>query len=99
MMQGTNGFALQTTASAITQLLWLIPAVPMVAAGVIALLKQPRRKLAAALAIGSLAFSLLLALAAFGHVLSGWTSGYAVRETANFSWLQFGTSTIDLGWV
>ena len=36
------------------RILWLIPAVPIVAAGVIALLKQPRRKTAAALAIGSL---------------------------------------------
>src|ERR1700679_325 len=99
MMQGTNGFALQTAASGITQLLWLIPAIPMVAAGVIALLKQPARKLAATLAIGSLALSLLLALVAFSHVLSGWTSGHNVRETANFTWLQFGTSTVDLGWV
>ena len=40
--------------------LWLIPAVPIVASGVIALLKQPRRKMAAGLAIGSLSFSLLL---------------------------------------
>ena len=47
-----------------------------VAAGVIALLKQPTRKLASALAIGSLGFSLLLALVAFGHVLSGWSHGY-----------------------
>jgi NADH-quinone oxidoreductase subunit L len=65
-MQETTGFALQTAASGITEFLWLIPAVPMVAAGVIALLKQPKRKLAATLAIGSLAFSLLLALLAFG---------------------------------
>ena len=42
--------------------------------GVIAVLKQPRRKLASALAIGSLAVSLLLALAAFGHTLAGWSA-------------------------
>ena len=99
MMQETTGFALQTAASGIAQLLWLIPAAPIVASGVIALLKQPRRKAAAALAIGSLAFSLLLALIAFGHVLSGWSSGHAVRETVNFTWLQFGTANADLGWV
>ena len=98
-MQETTGFALQTAASGITEFLWLIPAVPMVAAGVIALLKQPKRKLAATLAIGSLAFSLLLALLAFGHVLAGWSSGHVVRETANFTWLQFGTSAVDLGWI
>jgi NADH-quinone oxidoreductase subunit L len=71
----------------------------MVASGLIALLKQPRRKLASGLAIGALAFSLALALAAFAHVLAGWTTGHAVRETVNFAWLQFGTSAIDLGWV
>ena len=99
MMQETTGFTPQIAASGIAQMLWLIPAVPIVAAGVIALLKQPRRKLAAGLAIGSLAFSLLLALTAFVHVASGWAAGYAVRETVNFTWLQFGAATVDLGWV
>ncbi len=99
MMQESSGFTLQTAASGITQFLWLIPALPMVAAGVISLLKQPMRKLSAALAIGSLAFSLLIALIALAHVLAGWASGHAVRETSNFTWLQFGTSTVDLGWV
>ena len=98
-MQEALGFAPQTAASSIAQILWLIPAVPMAASGVIALLKQPRRRAAATLAIGSLAFSLLLALAAFGHVLTGWASGHAVRETVNFTWLEFGNATVDLGWV
>ncbi len=71
----------------------------MVAAGVIALLKQPRRTAAATLAIGSLGFSLLLSLVAFGHVLAGWSNQVAVRETVNFTWIQVGASTVDLGWV
>jgi len=71
----------------------------MFASGVIALLKQPRRKLAAALAIGSLGFSLLLSLIAFAHVLRGWAQGAVVREIVSFTWLQFGRSTVDLGWV
>jgi NADH-quinone oxidoreductase subunit L len=79
--------------------LWLIPAVPIVASGVIALLKQPRRKISATLAIGSLSVSLLLSLVAFAHVVSGWTHGIAVRETVNFTWFTFGSSTVDLGWV
>ena len=79
--------------------LWLIPAVPILASGVIALLKQPRRKAAAALSIGSLSFSLLLSLIAFAHVVGGWAHGAAVRETVNFSWFQFGSTTVDLGWV
>jgi len=98
-MQEALQFTPQVVASSIAKILWLIPAVPMVAAGVIALMKQPRRKAAAGLAIGSLAFSLLVALAAFGHVLAGWMGGHAVRETVNFTWLQFGSSNVDLGWV
>jgi NADH-quinone oxidoreductase subunit L len=98
-MQETISFTPQLGASAITGTLWLIPAVPILSSGVIALLKQPKRRTASALAIGSLAFSLLLALAAFAHVLSGWAHGAAVRETVNFTWFQFGSTHVDLGWV
>src|SRR5580692_2758811 len=98
-MQEALQFTPQVAASSIAQILWLIPAGPMVVSGVIALLRQRRRTLASALAIGSLAFSLLLALAAFGHVLSGWMSGHAVRETVKITWIQVGNSTVDLGWV
>ncbi len=69
------------------------------ASGIIALLKQPRRKAAATLSIGSLGISLLLSLAAFAHVVAGWAHGAAVRETVNFTWLHFGTTSVDLGWV
>jgi NADH-quinone oxidoreductase subunit L len=79
--------------------LWLIPAVPIVAAGIIALLKQPKRKTSATLAIGSLGFSLLLAIFAFSHVVSGWAHGIAVRETVNFTWIQVGNTPVELGWV
>jgi NADH-quinone oxidoreductase subunit L len=98
-MQEAIPFTPQLAASSITHLLWLIPAVPIVASGIIALLKQPMRKTSAALAIGSLAFSLLLSLVAFGHVLSGWANGAAVRETVNFTWIQAGSSHVELGWV
>ena len=97
-MQEAISFTPQAGPSAVAQILWLIPAVPMLASGVIALLKQPKRKAAATLAIGSLGFSLLLALVAFGHVLSGWSHGSAVRETVNFTWIQFGSTNVDLGW-
>jgi NADH-quinone oxidoreductase subunit L len=98
-MQEGLGFTPQLTASSIAQILWLIPAVPMVASGAIALMKQPARKAASSLAIGSLAVSLLLALVAFGHVFTGWSHGFSVRETVNFAWLQMGAGTVDLGWV
>src|SRR5208283_1374531 len=79
--------------------LWLIPAVPIVASGVIALLKQPRRKLASGLAIGSLSISLLLSLIALAHVVSQSASGLATRETLGFTWIQVGAAHVDLGWV
>src|ERR1017187_1731443 len=108
-MQETISFTPQLAASPITGILWLIPAVPIVAAGVIALLKQPKRKTASTLAIGSLSFSLLLSLTAFAHVVRS-SRNFAVeivhpsgleplRETVNFTWIQFGSSNVDLGWV
>jgi NADH-quinone oxidoreductase subunit L len=98
-MQEGIAFTPQLAASPITQMLWLIPAAPVVASGVIAVLKQPRRKLASGLSIGSLAFSLVLTLIAFGHVLTGWAHGAAVRETVNFTWIQVGAANVELGWV
>jgi NADH-quinone oxidoreductase subunit L len=42
---------------------------------------------------------LLLSFIAFAHVLRGWAHGSVVRETVSFTWLQFGHSAVDLGWV
>jgi NADH-quinone oxidoreductase subunit L len=89
----------ESTASFAANSLWLIPALPIVAAGVAALLKQPQRKLASSLAIGSLGISLLLSLFAFARVLSQWAAGAQTREVVNFTWIQVGSSNIDLGWV
>jgi NADH-quinone oxidoreductase subunit L len=99
LIQESTSFVPQFAASPIARLLWLIPAVPMLAAGIIALLKQPHRKLASTLAIGSLGCSLLLSLIAFAHVLRGWAHGSAVRETVGLNWFHFGGTTVDLGWV
>jgi NADH-quinone oxidoreductase subunit L len=98
-MQEAISFTPQLAASSVTGILWLIPAIPMVAAGAMALLKQPRRKTSATLAIGSLSISLLLSLVAFGHVLAGWAHGAAVREVVNFTWIQVGAANVQLGWV
>jgi NADH-quinone oxidoreductase subunit L len=99
LIEQAVSFTPQLAPSSIAKILWLIPAVPMLAAGVIALLKQPKRTPAAALAIGSLGFSLLVSLIAFGHVLAGWWNHVAVRETVNFTWIQVGSSPVALGWV
>jgi len=98
-MQESISFTPQLAASPIAEILWLIPAVPMVAAGVAALLKQAMRKTSATLAIGSMTVSLLLSLVAFAHVIAGWAHGQAVRETVNFTWIQAGAANVDLGWV
>ncbi len=79
--------------------LWLIPILPMVASGLIALLPQPRRKPAATLAIGALLISFLLAVTAFAHVLMNWSSGGPTREMVSFDWLTFGSATLQMGWV
>ena len=98
-MQEAISFTPQLTTSPIAGILWLIPAAPIVAAGLSALLKQPRRKASATLAIGSLSLSLLFSLVAFGHVVSDWAHGGATREVVNLTWFQSGAVNVDLGWV
>jgi NADH-quinone oxidoreductase subunit L len=98
-MQEAISVAPQLGASPIAEILWLIPALPIVTAGLSTLLKQSNRRISATLAIGSLSFSLLLSLFASAHVLRDWMAGIATRETVNFTWFQFGTSNVDLGWV
>jgi NADH-quinone oxidoreductase subunit L len=78
----------------IVSILWLIPALPVLAAGIIVLLKQRNRVPAAALAVGSMGVSLLLSLCAFVHTLAN--PGIAVF---NFRWLQFGDQWLQLGWM
>ena len=53
----------------IVQNLWLIPALPMLAAGLSALAPQPYRKFSATVAIGSMVGAFLLSLYAFAHTL------------------------------
>jgi NADH-quinone oxidoreductase subunit L len=98
-MQETISFAPQLVASRLAENLWLIPAAPIVAAGILAFLKQPRRKTSAGLAIASLGFSLLLSLFAFAHVVSAWMQGTTTREVVNFTWVQVGAANVDLGWI
>src|ERR1035438_4928400 len=90
---------LHSFGSPVAGMLWLIPTIPIVASGVIALLKQPRQKTSATLAITSLSISLLLSLVAFGHVLAGWLHNVDVREVVNFTWIQIGSSNVGLGWI
>src|SRR6266481_4751288 len=80
--------------------LWLIPALPLLAAAISALLKQPYRKTAASLAIGSMVGALILSCIAFGIELSA--RDYSSHQVFNFKWFQFGagdSSWVKLGWV
>jgi len=88
--------------------LWLIPALPILAAGLSALAPQRSRKFSAALAIGSMLFSFLLSLCAFAHTLRGGdalvaphaaTMASQPHEFFNFNWFQFGDQWLRLGWV
>jgi NADH-quinone oxidoreductase subunit L len=81
----------------IVQNLWLVPALPILAAGISALLKQRSRIPAASLAIGSMALSFLLSLCAFAHVLGDRGSDEILFF--NFRWFQFGNEWLKLGWM
>jgi NADH-quinone oxidoreductase subunit L len=78
----------------IVNYLWLIPVLPMLAAGVCALLKQPQRRPSATLAIGSMSVSFVLALVAFAEALS-----HPAIQVANIHWMQFGDQWVSLGWL
>jgi NADH-quinone oxidoreductase subunit L len=78
----------------IVENLWLIPALPMMAAGISALLKKSQRGLSTALAIGSMGIALVLALMAFAEALA-----HPVLQIENFSWMQFADQWVKLGWV
>ncbi|HXE06869.1 MAG TPA: NADH-quinone oxidoreductase subunit L, partial [Acidobacteriaceae bacterium] len=82
---------------ALVEHLWLIPALPIVAAGVIALLPQARRAASAGLAIGSLAISLVLSVAAFAHTLA--LPAAQRIDFHNVDWLQFGDQWLRIGWM
>ncbi len=84
--------------------LWLIPAAPLLAAGLSAVAKQRHRKFAAGLAIVSMGIALVLSLFAFASALHQAGHGEPVRQVLNFDWFQFGdpgvnAATLRLGWV
>jgi NADH-quinone oxidoreductase subunit L len=83
----------------IVENLWLIPALPVVAAGVIAVLKQAQRRLASGLAIGSMVMSLALSLMAFVEALGLSGRGEQAREVFNVPWFQIGAEWFKVGWV
>ena len=82
-----------------TNLLWLIPTLPLLAAGVTALANRPQRTLAATLAIGSMGVSFLLSCGAFVETLGERAGTGVERHVHNFNWLQIGDVWLQLGWM
>ena len=78
--------------------LWLIPVLPLLAAGLSSLAKQRHRRFAAAAAIGSMAAALLLSCLAFASAVSHAGNGLA-HQVVNFRWFQLADGWVRLGWV
>src|SRR4051812_28340617 len=77
------------------QLLWLIPALPLVAAGIGSLTPRGGRKLAAGAAIGAMVIAFLLSCAALATALHD----PAAHLTYNFAWFDLGDSAVRIGWL
>lgn len=75
--------------------LWLVPVLPLIAAGVIALAKRKHRVFAGTLAILALGASFVISCGAFAATLSE----HGGRAVLNFPWLQFGETPLRLGLV
>lgn len=72
--------------------LWLIPLLPLLAAGVLSV--SSSRALARIASIGTMALSCVLSLLALGSTL-----GTRGPQVWNFDWLKFGTTSLKLGFV
>jgi len=68
--------------------LWLVPVLPLVAAGITALMKQRQRKPAASLAIGSMVLAFLVSCAAFFQTVRGGGGEDVFRERFDFLWIR-----------
>jgi len=83
----------------IVQYLWLIPVLPLAAAGALAVTTRPHRRFGAGLTILAMSASFLLSCVAFASTLGKTTATGPLHEALNFPWLQIGESTLRLGWV
>jgi NADH-quinone oxidoreductase subunit L len=83
----------------IVEQLWLIPALPLLAAGITALCRRRHGRLAAGLAVGSMAVALVLSLWALAVTFQGGAGEVPLREVGKVTWLSLGAETLDLGWV
>ena len=81
-------------------MLWLIPLLPLLAAGVLALAPRLGKKAVSFLAVGSMAVSCILSVLALLATLEGSKSeGEVWRQTVNIPWFSMGTASMEIGWV
>jgi NADH-quinone oxidoreductase subunit L len=76
-------------------LLWLIPALPLLAAGIGALTPRSGRKLASTAAIAAMAGAFLVSCGALATALQD----PAAHLTHNFVWFDLGAGAVRLGWL
>src|SRR5581483_5393134 len=75
--------------------IWIVPAIPLLAALAILSLKNSRHRMAATLAISAQVFSFVLAVAAFVSTFGR----HDPRGYWNFTWFTCGTTQVQLGWL
>ena len=76
-------------------LLWLIPALPLAAAGIISLTPRKGRTLAAGAAIAAMIGAFVLSCLA----LNGALADPAAKQVFNFAWFDLGHSALRLGFI
>ncbi len=76
-------------------LLWLIPTLPLVAAGISAMLPATARRAGSALAIGALGLSFFLSVGALLTALQD----PAAHRVSNFAWFDLGAGSLQLGFL
>ena len=84
----------------IPQHLWLVPLLPLLAAGLSAVVSQRQRAFAAGMAVGSMVVSLLLSCGAFAEALERARQGETGPQVFNHPWFQLaGDTWLSLGWM
>src|SRR5436309_10067365 len=78
-------------------ILYLIPLLPLLAAGILAVTPLERRQFASLLSIGAMVGAFGLSCFAFVETLAH--HGNSVHLVSNFTWFQFGDAAVKLGWV
>ena len=82
-----------------TQLIWLIPALPLAGAIINALIgRRLARPLIAAVAVGSIALSFILALAAFAALLNLPSEARVLHPTI-YSWIKVGSFDVSVSFL